>query len=130
MSPRSRLPSTDMLFADTSLSLVPVILHWHRSAAASWVLTCGTLCVRSALSGVAGGDVLSALRRPERRGEGISLQLGLINLFSGDVCAVMVGVIVGVIVDWLTWALLPASAPVLPVIIGLFLSAALSCPCG
>ena len=117
MSSRSGLPPTAVLFVEIPLSLVPIILHGHRSGDGFWGLTCGTWCVPSALSAIAGRDFVLAVCGSCRCREGITLQLELTSLSSGDTCAVVVvvvvtgvvvGVVVGVAVDGLRRVLLPA----------------------
>ncbi len=65
----------------------------------------------SVLSGIAGRDVVHALCRPGRSGEGISLQLELTSLSSGNGMTGVMCVVMGMIVDRLGGA--AVSAPTL-----------------
>jgi hypothetical protein len=106
MSSRSGLPATSVLFAEIPLSLVPVILHGHPSGDGFWGLTCGTWCVPSALSAIAGRDFVLAVWGFDRCREGITLQLELTSLSSGNTCAVVVVVVMGVVVGVIMHGLL------------------------
>jgi hypothetical protein len=64
--------------------------------------------VPSVLCGMTGRDVVSALCWPGRSGEGISLQLELTSLSSGNGITVVMCVVVGVIVDGLVGAAVSA----------------------
>jgi hypothetical protein len=94
MSSRSGLPSIEVLSAEIPLSIVSVILHGQRSSDGFWGLTCGTWCVPSALSAIAGRGFVLFICGSCRCSEGITLQLELTNLSSGRTCAMVVVVVV------------------------------------